>query len=203
MLLTWFFALFAIGCEDEQVPAPPDGDAITRADKIADWFLAAYVSIEKSFSMAERDLQESDQPTEEILSKLQESVSALTTVAESKKQDLDRLFDELKTLQNELEEMSSASATPDERAVFTESINDIKIAIEKKVEPMRDFDFPYLKKFDSELKDSILRWKKMLTALRKAKADTFREMVAGMVATHFKDNMAQAINERRSIWEQY
>ena len=68
---------------------------------------------------------------------------------------------------------------------------------------MRDFDFPYLKKFDSELKDSILRWKKMLTALRKAKADTFREMVAGMVATHFKDNMAQAINERRSIWEQY
>ena len=196
-----FYGLCLDGGKTEPVDegkSEENSSAISAVDDMAHWFLETYSSIEDEFAKAEKDLVESDRSPDLILTELHESIGALATTAKAKRVELDRINGNLIDLKAQFEQLAIESPFA-EREIYENSLEEIDSAIKEKVQPMKDFDFPYLAKFDlTEL--AVERWKKTLTIMRKSNASDFREKLSELIAKHFKDNLDQQIKERRDKW---
>ena len=193
-----------LGCTEKTEPvdegkSEDNSSAISAVDDMAHWFLETYSSIEDEFAKAEKDLVESDRSPDLILTELHDSIGALATTAKAKRVELDRINGNLIDLKAQFEQLAIESPFA-EREIYENSLKEIDSAIKEKVQPMKDFDFPYLAKFDSSLELAVERWKKTLTIMRKSNASDFREKLSELIAKHFEDNLDQQIKERRDKW---
>ena len=203
-LMSLLCGVFMLGCTEKADPviqekSEENSSALSAVDNLTDWFLETYSSIEDEFAKAEKDLFESDRSSDLILTELHESIGVFATTAKAKRVELDRINGNLIDLKSQFEQLAIESPFA-EREIYENSLREIDTAIDEKVQPMEDFDFPYLAKFNSSLELAVERWKKTLTIMRKSNASDFREKLSELIAKHFEDNLKQQIKERQDKW---
>ena len=204
---SFLFAIFGsalmIGCAEKVEPSKEksekDDSAISTVDETTTWLLKTYSSIENAFAKSEKDLVESDRSPDQILNELHDTIGALANAAKAKRIELDEVSGTMAELRKQFEKLAKDSPSS-EREIYADSLVEIDLAFEEKVGPMKDFDFPYLEKFDARLKLDIERWRKTLSIMRRANAGDFREKLAELIAKHFEDNLVLQIKERRAKW---
>jgi hypothetical protein len=200
-----FCCAFLIGCTKEVEPVKEkskgDTSALSAVDDMTAWFLETYSSIEDGFAKAEKDLVESDRSPDQILRELHDNIGALASAAKAKRIELDKINKDLTDLKSQFEQLAISSPSS-ERGIYEDSLLEIDLAIEEKANPLRDFDFPYLEKFDSGLKSAIERWQQILVIMKKNNSSDFREKLSELIAKHFEDNLDQQIKVRRAKWSE-
>ena len=196
-----FFVLLMAGCAESTLEIedkPPSLVAVV--EEVVEWVMDNYSSIEDGFAGAENDLRSSDTPVTKILDDLAKLVSDRRIQSEGKKMQLIALRDKLegKKLEVEKEMMAADSSMRDSYGLALEKIEG---KLDGKIKPLLDFDFQYLEKFEMDLNEAILEWKRYLGNVNGVLEEgLIRNELANRISDHFLENMAKPIEERRGKW---
>ena len=196
-----FVALLMVGCGEStsEIEDKPSS-LVADVDEVVEWVMDNYSSIEDGFAGAENDLRSSDAPVIKILDDLAKLVSNRRIQSEVKKKKLIVLKEQLegRKLEIEKEINEAGSSMRDSYGLALEKIED---KLDGKINPLLDFDFQYLEKFEMDLNEAMLEWKRYLGNVNGVLDEgLIRNEMANRISEHFEENMAKPIDERREKW---
>jgi len=201
LLLVIFITLLLAGC-GEKTPEIEDkpSSLVADVDEVVDWVMDNYSSMESGFAKAENDLRSSDVPVIKILDDVAKLVSDRRIQSDDKKKQLIALRHKLEDKKLEIEkEMMQADSSM--RESYGLALEKIRVKLDEKINPLLDFDFQYLEKFETDLHASILEWKRFFSINRSVLDESLiRNQLANRISEHFEENMARLIEERRAKW---
>jgi len=196
-----FVALLMVGC-GESIPEIEDkpSSLVADVDEVVEWVMDNYSSIEDGFAGAENDLRSSDAPAIKILDDLAKLVSDRRIQSEDKKKKLIALKEQLEGKKLQVEKVMKDSGTS-VREGYQDTLLVIAGELDEKLNPLLDFDFQYLEKFDNDLNASMVEWKQFVEINDGVKDEAkIRSNLATMIAKHFEENMEKPIEQRREKW---
>ena len=201
LLLAMLIGLMMVGC-GKYTPEMKDkpSSLIADADEIGQWVMDNYSLIEDGFTDAENNLRSSDEPANKILDNLAELVSDRRIQSVAKKRNLIALKEQLESKKFQIEKVMKDSGMS-VREAYQGNLLNIDGALDQKINPLLDFDFQYLEKFEVDLNASMVEWKQFVEINYGLQdEEKIRSNLATMIATHFEENMAELIQERRDKW---
>ena len=201
ILFVLFVALLMAGCAEStsEIEDKPSS-LVADVDEVVEWVMDNYSSMESNFANAENDLRSSDAPVIKILDDLAKLVSDRRIKSEDKKKKLIALKEELESKKGEIEkDMTAADSSM--KGSYGLALEKIEGKLDAKIKPLLDFDFQYLEKFEMDLNEAILEWKRYLGNVNGVLEEgLIRNELANRISDHFLKNMAKPIEERRGKW---